>query len=351
MGRSYLELVDFFIDYLDAVDFEKTRLAYPKRPIVIFCGGEVSEEKSILFEDIDKENFLSFRECLKRLHLQYYPNYLFLTPEEIDWRNEQVFKDLLEFEVAFSHLSTVIVVIPETPGALVELGMFSVDKLNYDKLLIIADSKFSEATSFINKGVFEYIKSSNEQAVKFFRLNSYKSNVNGSEAAIKIPGNIAQSVYEDVNQFIEERVKIKTCKFNIRNKTHFFSFLIDALSLFRVLSKSEFYHIVDYLNLHLNEDFFSEEDVKQFLMLMQELGFINLNTQGSNRFFYINENIDSISKIKVSYKPGKIYDKARARSKIIEFYKNGVKSSSLEKHKTNAINEIFDDASNSNDFF
>lgn len=80
MEGNNLELVDFFIDYLDAIDFEKTRLSYPSRPIVIFCGGEVFESNSILYEDVEAHNFKSFRECLKKASSTILSQLSFLHP-------------------------------------------------------------------------------------------------------------------------------------------------------------------------------------------------------------------------------------------------------------------------------
>lgn len=345
------EFVDFFVEHLDAIDFEKTRLSYPSRPIVIFCGGEVGDNQALRYEEIEENNFRSFRQCLKQLYNQYYPSYLFYTPEEVDWRNGLVFADLLEFEIAFSHLSTVIAIIAETPSSLVELGMFSSDKLNEEKVLIIAETKFSESNSFINKGVFEYIRKTNNDAVKFFPLESYRANIDGSEPPVTISRQLAKEVFEEVNIFIEERLKKKTCRFDIKNKTHFFSLLIDTMNLFRVISKEELVEVVEYLNLHLQEDFFKENDVKQFLMLMRELGFVRLHTKGSNRFYHLNNDLGSISRVTFSYKKEKSYDKTRKMSQIIDFYKEKSKNNKFEEYKLRAIEDIYGQLGNGDELW
>lgn len=347
------DFFDFFIDHLDAINLENTRLAYPVRPIVIFCGGEKRENyPTVTYEAISTRTFASLRECLISLYNQYMQKYLLFIPEQLkNWQDGNVFKDLLEFEVAFSHLSTVIVIITETPGSLVELGIFSADKLNKDKLLIIANSLFSQTPSFINKGVFDYIRSSNEQAVKFFPINSYKENIYGAENPILIDHEIAQEVFEETNAFIEEKLKIKSCKFDIKNKTHFFSFLAETIHMYRVVSTKEIYEAVEYLNVHLLEDVFNKQDVKQFFMLMRELDFLKLKTIGSNRFYHLDDDIGSIGRVRFSYKENKKHDKNRIMSEIKEYYEETCETDKASKTKLRIINEVYGDNTTTDNFF
>lgn len=241
--------------------------------------------------------------------------------------------------------------ITETPGSLVELGVFASDKLNDDKLLIITDSKFAESESFINKGIFEYIRKSNEEAVKFYSLNSYKSNIDGSETPVKIKKDLAEAIFEDINKFIEDKLLIKSCKLDIKNKTHFFSLLIDSMILFRVMSKDEMVQLVEYINLHFLEDFFGERDIQQFLMLMRELDFVRLYAKGSNRLFYFHQDLKSISTMGFIYKKGKRYDRSRKMSQIFDFYEKKSKNNKWEKDKIGAIHEIYGSLDNDDELF
>ncbi|HBK37256.1 MAG TPA: hypothetical protein DDZ35_10700 [Halomonas sp.] len=353
MKNKKKDFFDFFIELLDATSLENTRLTYPIRPIVIFCGGEKRDDfPTVTYEEIPTKTFASLRECLISLYNQYYQKYLLFIPEDLkNWQDGNVFKDLLEFEVAFSHLSTVVVIITETPGSLVELGIFSADKLNKDKLLIIANSDFSESPSFINRGVFEYIRNSNSQAVKFFPINSYKQNINGAENPIAIDGELAQEIFEETNLFIKEKLKRKSCNFDIKNKTHFFSFLVETIHMYRVVSTKEIYEAVEYLNLHLQENAFSDQDVKQFFMLMRELDFLKLKTIGSNRFFHLNDDISPIGRVRFSYKENKKYDKNRIMNEIKEFYEENRETDKISKLKLRIISEVYGDNTTTDDFF
>lgn len=346
------DIFDFFIKHLEAINLDKTRLSYPTRPIVIFCGGERREKHpTVTYERLEAQSFASLRECLISLYNQYMPHYWLYIPEDLNWQNGSVFKDLLEFEVAFSHLSTVIVIITETPGSLVELGIFSSDRSNKDKLLIIADSQFAESKSFINKGVFDYIRNSDDQAVKFFPLDSYKSNIDGTENLTFIDKDIAKEAFNDTTSFVNEKLKRKTCNFDIKNKTHFFSFLVEVIHLYRVVSTKEIYKIVEYLNAHLVEEIFNENDVRQFFMLMRELDFVKFQPHGSERFFHLGDDLKSISRIQFSYKEEKKYDRARNRNEIFEFYKKNSNIDKTSRAKLKVISKVYGNIDSTESFF
>tara|TARA_B100000678_G_C18150193_1_gene478568 strand:+ start:12 stop:1082 length:1071 start_codon:yes stop_codon:yes gene_type:complete len=351
MAGKKKELVDFFIDLLESTDFEKSRLSLPRKPIVIFCGGQSAACRSIKFEEVPNTPFSSIRECLKALHLQYYPNYLFFMPEDIKgWQNGAVFNDLLEFEMAFSHLSSVITIITETPGALAELGVFASDKLNKNKLLVISNDSFADAPSFINKGINEYVRKNNNEAVKFFNIDSFRMNVNGGTAPLTLTQQTARDIYDEVEEFIKEKVKQKSSAFSIKNKTHLFALLIDAFQIFRVISKDELFDLADYVNLHFKDDVLNRSDIRQFLMLMRELEFVKFITAGSKKLFYIAD-MTALPKLAFIYKKKKTFDRNREMLDIMKFYEADAESNRINRSKLDAIKTIFGPQSDEGSFW
>lgn len=52
-----------------------------------------------------------------------------LAEEFKDWIHDSVYKDLLDFENDIAHISSLIVIVLESPGALAELGLFVRNKV------------------------------------------------------------------------------------------------------------------------------------------------------------------------------------------------------------------------------
>ena len=67
------------------------------------------------------------------------------------------FINLSQFESMVADIADCIVLFPETPGAIAELGLFSASRNAQGKLLIVNDEKYQTKDSFINHGPMETI--------------------------------------------------------------------------------------------------------------------------------------------------------------------------------------------------
>jgi len=86
-----------------------------------------------------------------------------------DYFKKNTYTDLLAFEDDIASLSTLVIIFLESPGALVELGMFCNKPGFYKKLIIIApQKKVQEEDSFIFLGPLEYIKKKDSTSVAIF---------------------------------------------------------------------------------------------------------------------------------------------------------------------------------------
>jgi len=86
-----------------------------------------------------------------------------------DYFKENRYTDLLAFEEDIASLSTLIIILLESPGSLVELGMFCNKPEFYKKLLIVAPQEHIQSEdSFIYLGPLEYIRKKDNSSVAIY---------------------------------------------------------------------------------------------------------------------------------------------------------------------------------------
>ena len=70
---------------------------------------------------------------------------------------EPAFVNIAEFEALISDLADCVLVIPESPGSIAELGYFSALTTIREKLLVVNDLNFQGDESFLNLGPIELV--------------------------------------------------------------------------------------------------------------------------------------------------------------------------------------------------
>ncbi len=117
---------DAIIDTFESFDVKKFKVNYPDHRIFI-CGGPIDIRESIP---------LSFRQRLIGKLASTYPNIeaeVVLAEKFKDYFREHAYNNLLVFEDDIAQLASVVVIFLESPGSLVELGMFCTKPNFYKK--------------------------------------------------------------------------------------------------------------------------------------------------------------------------------------------------------------------------
>lgn len=127
------------------------------------CGGEV---------DIEAPITLSFRNYFITHSADKYPK-LFDTIVQAetfkDYFKDNAYPDLLVFEEEIANLASLVVIFLESPGSLVELGMFCTKPDFFKKLIIVAPlEEVSAEDSFIYLGPLENIRKKEPTAVSIY---------------------------------------------------------------------------------------------------------------------------------------------------------------------------------------
>jgi hypothetical protein len=67
------------------------------------------------------------------------------------------YKDLISFEEDIARIASLVLVIPESPGSLAELGAFATNEIIRRALCVIMQERFENDESFIRLGPIEHI--------------------------------------------------------------------------------------------------------------------------------------------------------------------------------------------------
>ncbi|EPV2480615.1 retron St85 family effector protein [Enterobacter ludwigii] len=120
---------------------------------IFLCGGDVANHQS------GRHQFSQFLAKAKNVDV-FYPEDLF-----DDLLAGQGQHSLLSLENILAEAVDVIILFPESPGSLTELGAFSNNESLRKKLICIQDVKFKSKRSFINYGPIRLLRSFNSSSV------------------------------------------------------------------------------------------------------------------------------------------------------------------------------------------
>ncbi len=85
--------------------------------------------------------------------------------------------DLLSLENMLAESVDVIIIIPESPGAIAELGAFTNNKLLLKKIICLQDAKYKKEKSFINSGPIRLLKSLENKQVFFVEFDKIDKHI------------------------------------------------------------------------------------------------------------------------------------------------------------------------------
>lgn len=126
---------------------------------MFLCGG-ASTRKNISNRDKLRESLKNS----KSLSILY-PEDLFM-----ELLNRKKY-DLLTLERFLAQNSDIICIVCESPGSFVELGAFVNNENTFDKVVVLLQSKYKNAKSFINQGPVAMVKANDVSNVIYFNNN------------------------------------------------------------------------------------------------------------------------------------------------------------------------------------
>lgn len=126
---------------------------------LFLCGAASTKEKT------------SYRDII-RSKLEDNTNLSILYPEDMfmEMLNRKKY-DLLTLEKFLANNSDVILIVCESPGSFTELGAFVNNSETLEKVVVLLQTKYKNAKSFIRQGPVEYVRMKNKNNIIYFNNN------------------------------------------------------------------------------------------------------------------------------------------------------------------------------------
>ncbi|MFW2457415.1 retron St85 family effector protein [Methyloversatilis discipulorum] len=185
------------------------------------------------------------------------------------------YDDLLTFERDACHLARAIVLIPESPGSLAELGALAVDDSIVSRLLVVVQSRYLEAPareSFLNLGPLK-------------RAEALKN-----RCVIGATGNdLPDDDFEAIAEFVHERLPSlpSTERLRVDMPTHRFLLTADLVDLLLICRPQELQVALNHFQVDL-----SIQDIERSARLLEFFGLIRIEHRGSEHFLVRREKAD-----------------------------------------------------------
>ncbi len=258
--------------HLAQISLEKSRVDLSS-PIIFLCGGLVD------IKDAETNSIRNaFLDYITKVGCDT-ANQVILAENFQDWIHDSVYKDLLDFESDIAHISSLIVIILESPGALAELGLFIRNQELNKKLIIFVNDDHYNANSFISLGPLRYLESIQERNVC-----AYPWDLN----------NIDDSLEESLPEMHDDLISIMTGMdrsegFSINNDGHISFVMYEIIRLFRALKITEVESFVNDMGITVKR-----EKVKRLLFLLQKFELISVGKRGNDEYYFPIKDVDKI---------------------------------------------------------
>lgn len=290
--------------HLSRISLENSRVDLSS-PIVFLCGGLVN---------IKSVDACSVRDVLVRYVKSKGCNLTdqFTLAEDFkDWIHDSVYNDLLVFENDIAQISSLIVIILESPGALAELGLFVRNDLLNKKLVVFVNEKHYEKNSFISLGPIRYLKK-----VKSKPVYAYPWNFSKLEDSLvdSLP-----EMHEDLLSAMEGLDKSE--EFDSNNDGHISFVLYEFIRIYEALKFKELESFANSVGLIINRT-----KLKRLLFLLTKFELISTGSRGNVEYYY---SISIVNKIHF----GGHFDRNAARISAMQFYAS-------DKNESKRINFI-----------
>lgn len=281
---------------LQKIDIAKSKTK-PYRGFVFLCGGptDVTAATPISIRDAICRALATEPELEERIRIAEHFK---------DWSKDAVYRDLVLFETHLAELSSVVVLVLESPGSIAELGLFSVIPEFHKKLLVIIESSHYKARSFIRLGPVDFLEKSHDNIAECHQWFG---------ASHRFDSNLADELQPDLAEAIRGRAAETTPEhaFKIESWLDCALLVCDLLGLCSALTIRELRELLVGFGYSG-----SEADVRQTLFLLEQVGLIKMEPNGVQRFYINNASVEFIK----FHVDDISFDLQRFRADVLNFY-------------------------------
>lgn len=284
---------------LTKVDLSASRLK-PYKGFIFLCGGptDIRSMQPISVRDAIHRELVKHRDIDDRIRV---------AEDYKDWAHEGVYRDLVSFERHLAELSSVIVLVLESPGSIAELGLFAVIEEFKKKLLVFVETDHYQSESFIRLGPIDYLEKIHENTAECHRW------MQGKGRAATFDPSAAAELQPDLAHAVRSRAENPTPERGFEPKNWLDGALLvcDLLDLCSALTVRELRQLLDGLGCTR-----TETEVKQLVFLLQRVGLIAMEPKGDQRFYV---GIADRQYVQFSLRD-KTFDSLRFRSDLLAYY-------------------------------
>ena len=186
------------------------------------------------------------------------------------------YEDLLTFERDACHLARAIVLFPESPGSLAELGALAVDDAIFARLLVVVQSEYLEADnreSFLNLGPLKRVNDLDHRCVI------------GVKSAKVLPA----EDFETIMEFIDARLPPmrSTEKLRVELPTHKLLLIADLVDLLLISRPIELQAALLHFGMSI-----TQPELDRASKLLEFFGLVRIEHRGTEHFFVRREKSD-----------------------------------------------------------
>lgn len=272
----------------------------PYEGFVFLCGGPT---------DIRSPHPVSIRDAIYRELAKddCFEKRIRVAEDFKDWSHEATYRDLVSFERHIAELSSVIVIVLESAGAIAELGLFSAIEEFNTKLLVFVETQHYQADSFIRLGPIEYLEKTHANLAECHRWTKLDSRFAFDPvAATELQADLASAIRGRASKPTPERL------FNSSGWLDMAFLVCDILSLYSALTLRELRHLITSLEVECNET-----SLKQTLFLLERVRLVVMEPKGDQRYYVC---LDERQFIRFSLKGESGLDFMRFRTDLLAEY-------------------------------
>lgn len=297
-----------FKDWAASVDLTKTRVI--KFPSYIFlCGGRISPSSDNYFDSC-RDIFYSH---IRNNNYSFSKNVV-LAEDVIKYFESSVYQDLLSFEKDLASLSALTVIFSESPGAIAELGSFSVLEYIQKRILVVLHEDHSyDQNSFIWKGPISFLRNIAKANGCDDPILIYNwKNVSHQNAVCRLELEDFSDV-SDLSDAIELIMK-KRDKTNVLKKDHAGHIMLlisSILNVIQIATTEEIIYLLNAFDLKKHASY-----AEKYLSLLKSLDIIDFAPYRNYKYFATKR--PQIDWLKWAYHNGD--DTFRWTTKFLSFY-------------------------------
>ena len=286
----------------------------PYLGFIFLCGGP---------RDIKSHTPISVRDAIQRELVRHddIEERIRVAEDYKDWAHDAIYTDLVSFERHLAELSSVIVLVLESPGAIAELGLFSTIEEFKNKLLVFVDTAHYQSDSFIKLGPISYLEKIHNNPAECHRWLS------GSGRYSTFDHELAVELQPELVEAIRARAESPTPERSFKPENWLDGALLacDLLGLCSALTLRELRQLMTSLGCDR-----TESELKQLLFLLERVGLLAMEPKGDQRFYI---GIDAREHVRLGFREDR-FDVMRFRSDLLSFYERE------DKKRFRAIQEV-----------